>query len=231
MIGYSLINIKTFLFDIFLCNGTIDKHMWFIYVLFFIQLFAFLFDKKKWMLIATNFISIFLGIFLQTINHNQIVWSVIYYWFFFCLGRINIYEMLLKIKISIRGVITLLYFGFSIIYVFKVQVIEYKGFIFYLIKMGMGLYGIVAILSVISFFNFNNFSILKYIGQNSFVIYLFHQPFIVSVGVMIIYIFTHSSFLSIAIGTVFGVFVPVLLKRLWERVCKHDKGEFNESKE
>lgn len=218
-------SMKNILKDIILCDGTVDKHLWYIYLLFFISIASYIIDKSvviKWILVALCAI---IGPSLFSKNLPTIC-NLPYYLPFFFLGKLDLYDLIKKISRKFRFVFFIAYIVGGIIYACNIQNLKKLGLGLAYIKYIAGYIGIVFFFVILSFIEKKEISKwFCYLGEKSFVIYLLHQPIIVSGTALLSYKLMHSPIVSIIISTFVGVVTPVLLEKMYRKVGSYVGGE------
>ena len=211
-------SMKNILKDIILCNGTVDKHLWYIYLLFFISIASYIIDQSvviKWFLVA---LCAMIGPLLLSKNLPTIC-NLPYYLPFFFLGKLDLYSSIKKISEKFRFGFFIAYIIGGAIYACNIQSLKNFGLGLAYIKYIAGYIGIVFFLVIISFIEKKEIS--KWfccLGEKSFVIYLLHQPIIVSGTALLSYKLIHNPIVSITISTFVGVVTPVLLEKMYRKV-------------
>jgi peptidoglycan/LPS O-acetylase OafA/YrhL len=210
----SNINIKKIVNDIAFCVGLVDKHVWFLYSLFFIQIMAFIIYRYKTLAKIFIIATVLIGIYCQFFASELIISSIFYYFSFFMFGQFDIFSKLKKIGklklISLVGGFLLI----ELLYLWNIDFLISLDIVFTIIKMTFGYFGIIGFVALVTLIFISKENIISYIGKNSFYIYLLHQPFIVSVSVAVSYSFFHNAFVSILISVICGTFIPLLYVHL-----------------
>lgn len=213
--GYKVGNIGESIYQILLCNNNIDKHIWFIYALFFVMLFN-IFIKNKSNIYGVVIICIWIIIQLFGLNKyipatgEQIIKGII----FFIIGRnsINILE-------KIRNNIGLNIFSFILFVIGCLLLVNYSSYISTLFKILLNiitpLLGIIFIMFVSTLLELHTkkiSSMIIKINKYVYEIYLMHQPFIVSgtAGIILKYL-NLQDIIIICIVSLLGILIPIIL--------------------
>lgn len=221
--------LKDVISDFILCKGIVDKHIWFIYVLFFIFIISFILREKNK---KYNYIIVIIFLVLSITNlfdSNKVIWKILYYYLFFFMGKIDLYKKLKKNSKNIFYIIFLL-FIFEFIYIIFINQLKKYIFILKILKFIIAITSIdFYILLSINLKKYNRlYKIFGYFGKRSFEIYLLHQPFIVSGGVNILYTILGNVMLSIILGFIIGLFLPIILYKIWNNLIFFVKEYWNE---
>lgn len=215
--GYEIKGIKESLIQIMTCNGNVDKHLWFLFALFFVFLINIVFSKKnnkKELL----FSALIIWILVQSIGNNDyipfIVEQILKGFLYFMIGR-NSNNMLDKaMKCKFLGVISIIIFIF-LTYMINASLISssFLRTIIYIAIANLGIY-MVLLLSKSIEKNKKISIIFERLSKYSFQIYLFHQPFIVS-GIMGLAVkYTKLKLIiTIPIVVIIGIITPIFITK------------------
>ena len=215
--GYKVYGIKRTIIQILLCYNNIDKHIWYIYVLFFVFCIN-IFCKEKGYFCCI--MSIGIWIFIQVFHINEYIPATLEQLLkglmFFTIGRQSNGILEKYINNRLINICNLLTFLFECVYI--VNCSEYiSHFISVLLRIIVALQGIVLICAISKIISRNKYisNIIKKLNTYTYEIYLLHQPFIVSgiSGLMLKYL-NLCYFLNIIIVFVIGIILPILIAKL-----------------
>lgn len=218
--GYSSSSPLDSFYQIITYEGSMDKHLWFLYSLFIIFLINYL-TKKLLQKKTGIFILSILWIVSFYIDTPYVIYKVLNNLIYFSLGRVMV-SMCESEKSSKEWSFfqLVLFFTTSFSYLILENWLNSKDivivFIKYLMLFVSSIFGSVQIISLIkSIKNKKIINMLDMLGKNSFAIYLFHQPFIVSgtAGILYTVIGINPIFVCI-ISTIFGIILPILIRNV-----------------
>ena len=204
--GYQQTGIKEMILGILFYQNHIDNHLWFIYLLFFTFVLNILTKKHK---LVSLIISV--AFFLVVIAFNlRAEYDILRYSFilmFFSFGRY--FEKLKPMK---TAVFAALLFAFTAGAVFCIV----KGISSYLNIIPLGFAGTMLVLQAARLLEKAKpiAKSLTFLSDYSYDIYLMHQPFIVSGVCGILYKLNFPVIAIIIIGTVLGIFVPIIISKV-----------------
>lgn len=208
--GYMTHTIPQFVFSVITYINPVDDHLWFIYVMFLVCCISrLLIDVDSRLMILVMLMLNTLIVFIDT---PEIIWKTIRYAVVFYVG------VYWQEKGSINGFTKkaayLALFGFIIsvivnTYFRNSSFLWYRG-ITYPIALVCGAYILLAFAHMLK--NKKDMvSGLKYIGYNSYPIYLMHQPFIVNGAVFILGKTHLYTVLVVLVSGIIGTVVPLIL--------------------
>lgn len=216
--GYNSKSLSKTIFEILTHQGHIDKHLWFVYALFFIFLINILLIRTM-KNPAMLFVMFLLSILGPSLNHYVILSSIAKYMFYFCLARFYLNsEMIRKIYMRINSISLLTIFlvmnlGCTVC---KLQLDLENTVIKLSLRLWTQLIAVLGIAIVCRLANLIKDSgktgkVLSIFGNHSFDIYLMHAPFLVSglVGILLRYS-PMPKFIICLIAFVCGLLLPVL---------------------
>lgn len=204
--------------DIVFCEGALDKHLWYIYLLFFISMVAYCIDNKKWIKCILILVCTVGGPILFQKNLLPI-YNLPYYLPIFFLGKVDINSIINKMSNRTRVSFSIGYLAFEAFYLCNIQWLKGLGYGLAYIKYIAGYLGIAFFFICMNGVRIKHVnSVLQYMGQRSFVIYLFHQPIVVSGTALVSYKLLHSPIASLIISTFAGIIVPILLELVYRKV-------------
>lgn len=207
--------LDTYLRDIVFCQGQLDKHLWFIYVLFFVSIIVVVIKKIKLsatvLTLSSLILIILLKIRIPDIDEGsfRILYFIIYYLFFYCLGKSGFFVSKNSKKILIPT--TAIFVLLEAILILNFFFVKKSGYFIDVLKLVIG---VVSSLSLVAFFSISRnkkMKILELIGLKSFSIYLIHQPFVVSGSVAILLKIGLPVLAVMFISTLIGVTVPLFI--------------------
>lgn len=208
--GFGDISTKDWLYGIISGDNALNKHLWYIYVLFILSIFIFFVLKKKINIKIVVFISLCLFLYQQFTNND----------FFYVLNRCFDYGVFFimgyydkcnerKQRISVVNF-------FAIIYMFVFSYLKMKG-----------VHGIYENPIMILFFSYKVIGtliciskkvadkgivsdVLNFLGKHSYSIYLFHHPFL-SIGITTIILAMTQRFVFIVLLIITSICVILSL--------------------
>lgn len=207
--GYNATNLKDIIIGILFYNNHIDKHLWFVYMLFMAFVIN-IFTKKS------KTISLVISIAIFTINHifkiNQ-YWNILQYDSFlvyFSIGRFLFNKKNLK-----KSTVIIIFIVYHILVAFNF-IFNIEGILNILIRFIMGTFGTIIVIDISRRIENNNLvqKIFTTLSKYSYDIYLMHQPFIVSgiMGVLVKLGYLPIIF-NIIIVTVLGIIIPIVVSK------------------
>lgn len=202
--------------DIIFCEGALDKHLWYIYLLFFISVVAYLIDKKV-VLQSVLVVCALVGPVLFSKNLLPI-YNLTYYLPIFFLGKVDVNSFINKMSKMAKCAFVVGYLCFEAIYLSNIQWFKGLGYGLAYIKYIAGYFGIFFFFICISMMKNKYFdSILQYMGRRSFPVYLFHQPIVVSGTALVSYKLFHSPIASVVISTLAGIITPIVIEIIYRK--------------
>lgn len=205
--------------DILLCEGYVDKHLWYIYLLFFLSVFAFFLKQYNGINKFVIVLCLVFGPIIYSYEKLPVIFHIVYYYPFFLLGKFNLYDWIKTINIRIRITYIILYILFSLFYAYKIQVFKTFGVGLAYIKYIGGFAGIIFTVILLGKEDDGFFSkILRYLGNNSYVIYLLHQPFIVSGTALFVYTVTRIPLIATIIAMICGIVLPLTVYFFYRKI-------------
>lgn len=215
--GYKFDTINQVLYSILTYEKHIDKHLWFCYVMFIVLLISFFVNKymnNKKRIIISLIILFFIYLITSIIPLPEIVWKTFKYLFIFNIGcRIRFIEYFSSFEK--KGKITILLTLVTYI-CYVLTKFSNIGIAKILIQPIFEIFGVLSILIIsrwISRYRYKLKLIFLYLGKRSYVIYLLHQPFIVSgiTGVISIVFSRSLQIILIPLVTIIGIIIPSIL--------------------
>lgn len=220
-VGYGQINFFHWLKGLLVGDNLFSLHLWYIYVLFFFLILTFLLTKithNKYFLLV---ISIVFLIYLYTLGTGPFIAGIpnfLYFYFWYAvaitlpLDRISFKFSLLSI------IIAALFFSYSYKFGFNVINNIYINSIVLLVMKGLAVIGLIGLTKAISI---RSNKLLKYLGRNSFSIYLFHQPFIGSILGNVLHVYFNLPIIIVVpITFTLALALPLLFTQLLKRTTK-----------
>lgn len=210
--GYTTHSISQFIFSVITYINPVDDHLWFVYVMFLVCcLSRLLIDVDSRLMIFVMLVLNSLMCFLDT---PEIVWKTIRYAMVFYIGvywqdkdilnNIRTNKFLVALAGFVMSVIINTYFRYSVFLWYKC--------ITYPIALIYGAYILLVLASILQ--NKKKIAnVLKYMGNNSYPIYLMHQPFIVNGLAFILGRMHLYDVLVVSISGTIGTVVPLILNR------------------
>lgn len=225
--GFEVGSINKSIYSILTYEQHIDKHLWFCYVMFIILILEYainryLSDKR---LIISNIIILYIFYIITSIlTFPELIWKTSKYLFIFNLGcRIKYIEYFSSSQIGRRisiiiSVISYVLFTFT----------KYNGL--YLANLAISpifeMFSVIVVLIISKKIVETKSNLaFSYLGKKSYVIYLFHQPFIVSgiTGILSLLFTTKIQIMFIPIVSIIGIIIPLIVDKviiLKSDVCK-----------
>ena len=213
--GYKITNIGESTYQILLCSNNIDKHIWFVYALFFVFLFN-IFIKNKSYIYGSIIVCMWIIIQFFEINAYipSIIEEIIKGIIFFIIGR-NSIEILEKIRKDIK----LNTINFVLFIIGCLLLVNYSTYIPKLLSIILRL--VIPIFAIIFIMHLSTLfekylkkisSMILYINKYVFEIYLMHQPFVVSgVSGIILKYLNFPYIVIICLVTFLGFLIPILI--------------------
>lgn len=215
--GYNAVNPLDAIVQTITHTNHIDKHLWYVYALFFVFLISYLLHsliKSHWMLIG-SFVLYF--IFSVYINIPEILYKIVYLLVFFTLARqLTFIDRLTQNKYLIP--VLSCFIVFSSLHIF--DVLKFSREISFLILFLCAVSGSFLVLIISRMISLKkSFTALNFLGEYSYGIYLIHQPFIVSGITGLLLSSSELPFAVISIITLcLGIGVPVLAMLVINRI-------------
>ena len=196
----------------------LDKHIWYVYILFIIIVINILLDKinKKIVLVFSIVLAYFASRYTE--SNYMMISRIIYYNLYFILGRYMCNGILKKTFFNsfIGGIIQIvisIVCIYNIIFV-KSTIIFYIKPIFLCIN-SLAIFGVIFNISKILNKKMNSKNILLTISKYGYEIYLLHNPFITMATVTIIYgVLGVNAVIAIFFGVISGIAIPIQISRL-----------------
>lgn len=215
---YHAVSVGTMIKSVVTLEGHVGIHLWFIYVLFFILLANYFYNPHKIGIEAT-IIFIISCIAREWIN-NLLVYRIVFYFLIFALGRYWVIESendkTVQIKYLLGCTVLVLALGWLKPVVDGLTYSEFSIF-FRMVRYGhyviLGLSGTALIwyLAEITYGKKMIKRIIMTIGNNSYSIYLLHQPYIAPVVALCAWELTNSLLLSILISVALSVLLSKVI--------------------
>ncbi len=210
--GYKSSNFLNMIISIFFYNNHIDKHLWFVYLLFLIFSINIITSKNKKKSLIISIVIVLTTYFLNLTKY----WDILKYstfFVFFSLGRFwDKYKFIeLRFKHIIVAFIVFNLFTFINI------MCNIGGLVEKVFVILIGCLGTIIILEISKYIlkkEYGICNILSTLYKYSYDIYLIHQPFIVS-GVMgvLVKINVFSIYLKLLIVTIEGMLLPIMISK------------------
>jgi len=190
-------------------QGHLDSHLWFAPVMLIIVLLATAADRYFTLTAQTivSFLVYFVaGIYVSQAGISEVIWKVGIYYIFFCVGR-----GIVSINRENRKALSL--FGLVICVTIRLCCFESSLSIgAYLIELFIGVLSLVCLLDLSQGISDNVLGKgLAYIGRNSYIIYLIHQPYIVIGVEKVLQIIDAPVLCCIILATILGVGLPLFV--------------------
>ena len=207
--GYDMPEFWRSVYQILLCQGNMDRHMWFAYAMFFVLVLSYLFSGLIRRPIG---IAVAGGLFILNyyIELPFAIYKIIFLWVFFTVAcQVKLIDKLLKREYMI-AILPIHVVTYVIRY--SNVLVPYEVFDA-LLAIVVGFSGSILVMSLTK--NFLHPSLDKFLNllsKESFAIYLLHQPFIVSGMCGILLATTKIPHIAICvIATILGIVIPVFL--------------------
>lgn len=210
-------NVLDILKDVIICEGALDKHMWYIYLLFFISIIVYGINHNKRIKQILILVSVIIGPILFSMDLLPI-YNLLYYLPIFFLGKVDINSYVKKMPSKKKAILVVGYLFFVIFYLKNIQWLKGFGYGLAYIKYIAGYVGILIFFVCLNVISKYFHTILQYIGQRSFIIYLFHQPIVVSGTALVSYKLLHSPIASMIMSTFAGIIAPIILEIVYRKV-------------
>jgi fucose 4-O-acetylase-like acetyltransferase len=208
--GFKDLTILEFIKSLVTYNNPVDNHLWFSYVMFIVLVLAFIMRKVNLRLLVP--VLYFVYALTWFFSFDEIVWKVMRYLFLFQVGRLIFRSKYIECKKNTLFT----WLGFL------------GGFIGYCVMKYYGIYEpqcfvqpLAEICGAIILLKFSNLLVktyisrfITYVGQNSYVIYLIHQPFVVPLVVKFLLMIGMPVYLTLLIASVIGVCLPLMIQKL-----------------
>lgn len=223
---FNFTGVRASLFQILTCYNNIDKHIWFLYVLFWIQIIFFHLKgfpngiKRNSLFILCTLLLGFLHKFFEV---PTILGRIINYSFFFlCGGLLRRYEIKFANKKKVCKCIYAFSLILSIIYVLIPTHFILKSsiayFLYFLFEKGTGALISMGLILFFKKTNVNqNIRLIEVCSENSYGIYLFHQPFITSGTATVILYGFNNPYLACIAATITGIIFPIVIVKLFRK--------------
>lgn len=227
------ISLKGVINAVLFCENNICEHLWFIYVLFLVQIIAFVLYshcmRGKKTLICLYSVSLLVAYVNGSIFRFPGVFvRVPQYLFYFIIGP-YLWKNKDKSWMKALGIVWGGEVLFSLVSTDALLILGNTGSIFnnrlysYVFsrinELILNIGGFSALYSFVKEIKRNNFCYraLTYLGRNSMTVYLFHHPYITAGTVFILNAIRVYSGVAIMVGTIVGVGIPLLLSNLLNR--------------
>lgn len=223
ILSKNIIPLRSVIEGIVFLYSHVDKHLWFIYVLFIITFMNCILkiEKKSHRSIIFLFTVILaFSAYPLTESKYMLFTRVLYYNMYFQMG-ICIYNIMINKKsfyyklIKINKKVWIFLFSIAICVIFLIKIKGYSQYIkvFFLVISSVSAYMVL--------YNFSNNiksekirHILLVISKYSYEIYLLHNPFItVGTVTILITIFNVNYFIAVIVGLVTGISVSILISK------------------
>ena len=205
-------NFVNAIISIFFYNNHIDKHLWFVYLLFLIFSINIITSKSKKKSLIISIVIVLTTYFFNLTKY----WDILKYssfFVFFSLGRF--YDKYKFIELHFKHIIfTFIVFN---LFTFINIMCNIGGLVEKVFVILIGCLGTITILEISKYIQKNKYgicNILNILYKYSYDIYLIHQPFIVSglMGVLVkINVFPIS--LNLLIVTSVGMILPIMISK------------------
>lgn len=215
--GYQHHSLLEFITSVLTLNNVVDDHLWFIYVMFLIYVFAFTISKVDSSIFKSKNDKLILFVFLfilyeltYWVKLPELIFKTIRYGFLFYIGY-NFNNILEYIK-SYKFICNILFVVLFIAYI-TVDNLDrsIKGIILPILEIYSSYLLIELSKCILKVYRIKE--VLSYIGMNSYPIYLLHQPFIVN-GLVFILLYTNFSYsITIIIASILGCIIPLIINK------------------
>ncbi len=221
--GYGKVSLAEWVKGIFIANNIYCQHIWYLYSLFMLSVFAFLCIKgfkSKYKYIV--FIGTFLfWLFFRFNSDYHFIWKTALRGVWFGAGILFGIKKTATAKEKLIAVLSMI-----IIYVLYRQlwIIDIPITLFKIIELFVIYAIVIACVMLSQALEQAGDRIIKWLGKNSFYIYLFHQPFFGSgLGVVLYSILKLPIPLCVVVSVICCLLIPILI----ERVIKGVKTKYN----
>lgn len=207
--------------EIFTYENHVAQHLWFILVLFFIFLANIVLRKanQKILCIAMIIVPIFLLPVLKKIFDipdipNYILFELPFFMFGRLIGQ-NKNLLLSVVRINLSPVVFAILAGVYIAFINGMDILPQPIRWIYLFTTRC--FGILMVFSISACVEkIGQLKVaFKYLERKSYLIYLLHQPFIVSGGAGVLYAVSIPNLIIIFAVTIFGFAIPLILDRMF----------------
>lgn len=224
--GYNIeLSIPNIFIDILLCKGTLDKHIWFIYVLFIIFSISYFLEKRgikqTYILYGSSLITLLF--IISGIDENTIIFKITYYFIFFSYSTFMIEK---RFKRNQLLLLCIMFCALCIVYIVFADYLREIRLLIILFKIILGILSSIVLINIFRKQDVKKMNLLSEIGRNSFSIYLIHQPFFTSGSAIFLMKIFNNTFVSITLATMIGIFVPLSL----DKILFYIKEKKNDSK-
>ena len=201
-------NVPTFLLSILTYKNPIDEHLWFSYVMFLVLVASFLLRRID---IRISLCFFFIG-YVSTwiISYPELIWKTLRYMLIFTAGR-----AMWKWKIQLTKKIPLLNLMVGIIFTVVYLLLKNKGLVWMSVAKPFSEIGLVLVLLSISVLLEKTIvtGLMYRIGDESYAIYLIHQPYIVPLIVTTLGGTQIRNIVAVLISLILGVWIPMVLSK------------------
>ena len=201
-------NVPTFLLSILTYQNPIDEHLWFSYVMFLVLVVSFLLKRLN----LTIMICIYFIGYVSTwfISYPELIWKTLRYMLIFTAGR-----TMWKRDIQLTKKTSLFSFIVGTVFTAIYLLLKSEGLVWMSVVKPFSEIGLVLVLLSISGYleKAAVSGVLKRIGDESYAIYLIHQPYIVPLVVTVFAGTRIRNYFAIFISLTLGVWLPMLLSK------------------
>lgn len=222
--SYGKLSFLSWLRGLVIGNNIYSEHLWYLYSLFVLSAMAFILLKltgKKYKFILLV-ITIIMWFFLRMSSEYDVIWKTSYRGIWFALGcAAGVKRSYSKTEKGIILIIGALIFGFnSFLWGLMENIVPI--YIYDIFKIAVLMYIFVVVSQI---FEELGDKLIKWLGENSMCIYLFHQPFLGSgLGVVLFSILHLPVAVCIVVSLIACIVIPILigelLKRPWLKVLR-----------
>lgn len=223
-IGFERFTVQEIFVNIFTFNKYYVELYWFIYLLFIIFVIAVI--KERMLNTCVYFVVVLIGLSaLQSVNHNYLIQKMCVSLIMFEVGRIvhrrNLFEKLSNPVLFACSILLTVIFQYRRFNV-PIKIAGYEVFYYIcsnLENIILGLAGVVICVFVSTTINQLNYvkKIFLWIGDESFRIYLIHNPCVVAVSFMVCSSFM-TNVVAVWTATILGVALPPLVYSVLKRI-------------
>ncbi|MCM3127705.1 acyltransferase family protein [Paenibacillus provencensis] len=213
--GYGEIKFNEMIYSIITNNNHIDQHLWFVYALFLIFLFQVFLDKATDNHILKFILTLGISLLGSFIFTQGLVSKVFYFSFYFYIGRyfLNNWNNFSNITLKTSLINIVMFFGTNSLLTYLSIANLGTSVLTEIMQYFVAIHSIFALISLIRLLRGIQLleRLSQLLGNNSFIIYLLHQPFLVSGVSGVIILMNQNIILYSPFITVLGIMVPIII--------------------